>query len=374
MSEVHTLQRPIELAQLKPTVQHAERIVIPAASGARETADISATSGTGPVQIQGQGKTARWQEIKVELEANASNPAAYTASIEVEKDAEASILVRYHAAADNRETVEKLDLGLVSTNLDIHVGPKAQLNLVVLSDLPRQYFREAFYHAQLDAGARLSWTIVSLDRCDGIYTTTVDLDGEHSELDLAGAYAATRTTSQEHPTTIHHYAPFTKSTTGFKSALKDDSRLIFRGLIHVHPEAYRTDAYLSSRNLLLDDGARAESLPQLKIENNDVVCSHGATTGGVSEGELFYLESRGLAEIEAKNLLVQGHMHTVLSRLPEKLENEAEADFSRLLGIAERSADILGSGDTVTRDTENPDAAKNDGDTNAHENNGSATL
>ena len=142
----------------------------------------------------------------------------------------------------------------------------------------------------------------------------------------------------------------------------------------MHPEAYRTDAYLSSRNLLLDDGARAESLPQLKIENNDVVCSHGATTGGVSEGELFYLESRGLAEIEAKNLLVQGHMHTVLSRLPEKLENEAEADFSRLLGIAERSADILGSGDTVTRDTENPDAAKNDGDTNAHENNGSATL
>ncbi|HOV94395.1 MAG TPA: SufD family Fe-S cluster assembly protein [Spirochaetales bacterium] len=361
MSEVHTLQRPTQLAQLKPAVQHAEHIVVPAAGGARETADISAISGAGAAQIQvqgqdkvqgeGQDKGAPWQEIKVELEANAANPAAYAASIEVEKEADASILVRYHASSDDlkandRETAEKLDLGLVSTNLDIHVGPKAQLNLVVLSNLPRRYFREAFYHAKLDAGARLSWTIVNLDRCDGIYTTTVDLDGEHSQLDLAGAYAATRTTSQEHATTIHHYAPFTKSATGFKSALKDKSRLIFRGLIHVHPEAHGTDAYLSSRNLLLEDGARAESLPQLKIENNDVACSHGATTGGVSEDELFYLESRGLAEIEAKNLLVQGHMHTVLARLPEELENEAEDDFSRLLGIGENPVGGLQSGAT----------------------------
>jgi len=85
--------------------------------------------------------------------------------------------------------------------------------------------------------------------------------------------------------------------------------------------------------VILNDGARAESLPQLKIENNDVICSHGATTGGIGQDLLFYLESRGLDPIEAKNLAVLGHLQTVLQRLPATLAAECEDGFSSLLEL-----------------------------------------
>ena len=117
-----------------------------------------------------------------------------------------------------------------------------------------------------------------------------------------------------------------------KSALRDSAHLCFRGLIHVEPGAPGTDAYLSNRNLVLDDGARAESLPQLRIETDDVACSHGSATGGPREDELFYLMSRGLDRDSARRLLVLGHLGSVLDRAPPELAQELEELALRALG------------------------------------------
>jgi len=92
---------------------------------------------------------------------------------------------------------------------------------------------------------------------------------------------------------------------------------VYQGLIEVDEGASGTDAYLTNRNLILGDAARSDSIPTLRIGNNDVRCSHGSTTGRLSEEELFYLESRGLSRAEAREMLVVGYFEDLLSRAPE---------------------------------------------------------
>jgi len=84
----------------------------------------------------------------------------------------------------------------------------------------------------------------------------------------------------------------------------------------VYPGAQKTDAYQTNRNLLLSDGARADSLPNLEIQADDVKCSHGATVGQLDEESRFYLMSRGLSREQAERLVVLGFLGEVLSRLP----------------------------------------------------------
>ena len=115
-----------------------------------------------------------------------------------------------------------------------------------------------------------------------------------------------------------HQAPHTSSNLLYKNALLDQARTIFSGLIIVDPDAQKTDAYQSNRNLLLSDEAEANSLPGLEIQANDVRCTHGATSGHVDDEQMFYLESRGIPPVVARELLVFGFFEEVLN----KLENE----------------------------------------------------
>ncbi len=115
-----------------------------------------------------------------------------------------------------------------------------------------------------------------------------------------------------------HQAPNTKSDLLYKNALLDRSRTIFSGLIVVDPDAQKTDAYQSNRNLMLSPDAESNSLPGLEIQANDVRCTHGATSSPIDADQAFYLKSRGIPEKAANELLIFGFFEEVLSRL----ENE----------------------------------------------------
>jgi len=117
-------------------------------------------------------------------------------------------------------------------------------------------------------------------------------------------------------TSQDHVEPNTGSDLLYKGALDGNSRAVFRGIIRVHPGAQRTDAYQTNRNLLLSRGARADSLPNLEIEADDVKCSHGATVGELDAEAKFYLMSRGLSRVQAERLVVLGFLGEVLSKLP----------------------------------------------------------
>lgn len=112
-----------------------------------------------------------------------------------------------------------------------------------------------------------------------------------------------------------HQAPNTKSDLLYKNALLDRARTTFSGLIVVDPDAQKTDAYQSNRNLMLSDDAEANSLPGLEIQANDVRCTHGATSSRIDPQQMFYLEARGITPAKARELLVFGFFEEVLNRL-----------------------------------------------------------
>ena len=120
-----------------------------------------------------------------------------------------------------------------------------------------------------------------------------------------------------------HQAPNTKSDLLYKNALRDTTRTIFSGLIVVDPDAQKTDAYQSNRNLMLSDDAEANSLPGLEIQANDVRCTHGATSSRIDPEQEFYLQSRGIAKAAADELLTFGFFEEVLNRLENDSVHEA---------------------------------------------------
>ncbi len=254
----------------------------------------------------------------------AEGAAPYALAVEVGEGAKATVVVRYESGA--------AEAGHARTSLALRVAQGAELDLIITSALPVSLTRDAANAASVAEGGVLRWTEVIFDQGKGRYTTTVDLTGRDAQVDFAGAYTAAGSTWREHALSENHLAPMTRSRALLKSALRDSGHLLFSGLIRVDPAAPGTDAYLSNRNLVLDDGARAESLPQLKIETDDVACTHGSTTGGPREEELFYLMSRGLDRLTARNMLALGHLGGVLDRAPAALAAELEEIATAALG------------------------------------------
>jgi len=211
-----------------------------------------------------------------------------------------------------------------SRELSIQVEAGGSLELLIISALPAAVQNQVTTSIVLEARSSLKLTELILDEGEGTYHTEAVIRGEGAVLDYAGAYGARNRTKRVHTLLTHHFGKNSTSRTTLKSALKDSAHLVFKGLIHVDIWATGTDAYLSNRNMVMNDGCRAESLPQLQIETDDVACSHGSTTGGPREEELFYLMSRGLSETEAKGLLVMGHLSSIFNRFPPELAEEAE--------------------------------------------------
>ena len=154
--------------------------------------------------------------------------------------------------------------------------------------------------------------------------TRVDcsLEGPGAEAFLDGAYFCGAGQHMDLRTVQRHQSPKAMSRAVYKGAVAAGGRSIFQGLIEVAPGASGTDAWLTNRNLILGEGARSDSIPTLKIGNNDVKCSHGSTTGRLNAEEMFYLESRGLSAAEAKEMLVIGYFEDILTPAPETFREQ----------------------------------------------------
>lgn len=147
---------------------------------------------------------------------------------------------------------------------------------------------------------------------------TVRIEGPGADVRLYGISVATGEQEFDQRTLQIHNAGKAKSDLLFKNVLLNKSRTIFSGLIKVAPDAQQTDAYQTNRNLLLSPDAEADSMPGLEIEANDVKCSHGATTGQVNPEELFYLLARGIPLAVAQELLAEGFLEEVLSKVDDE--------------------------------------------------------
>jgi Fe-S cluster assembly protein SufD len=206
----------------------------------------------------------------------------------------------------------------VSSGVEVFARSGAQVQYVSLQRMGRGAFHLSQQRTLADKDSTLDTLNVSLGASVARLDLNAQLLGAGANSDMLGLCFGEGDQHFDHNTSQDHVAPHAKSDLLYKGALDDRARSVFRGIIKVHKGAQQTDAYQTNRNLLLSDEARADSLPNLEIEADDVRCSHGATVGQLDEDHLFYLMSRGIPREQAERLVVIGFLGEVLSRLPLK--------------------------------------------------------
>jgi Fe-S cluster assembly protein SufD len=152
----------------------------------------------------------------------------------------------------------------------------------------------------------------------------VVLEGRGGQADLLGVAATHGRQHVDFQTLQDHFGDATRSDLVIHNALRDRSSANFTGLIRINKPAHQTESSQEQKNILLSDGAKADSDPKLEILNNDVVrCTHGAAVGPVDQDMLFYLESRGLDQSSAEQLIVEGFFQSTLKKLEMPAVEEA---------------------------------------------------
>ena len=172
-----------------------------------------------------------------------------------------------------------------------------------------------------DAG--LDIVIVVLPGISADVRIAVDIVGPHSEVNISGLYLCNADERLSIRTDLRHRVPECISTQLFNGVAGGASRVSFFGKIVVAPDAQKTEAYQTNRNLVVSSSAHAEPKPQLEIYADDVKCSHGATVGQLNEDEQFYMRSRGIPENEARILQIISFLAPVLAAIPDARERES---------------------------------------------------
>ncbi len=213
--------------------------------------------------------------------------------------------------------------GLHCGAVELLVGPRATLRYVNLQNWGTGVWHFAHHKALVERDGRLQWTIGALGARLAKVNQHVALVGEGAEAEVNGVMFTEGRQQLAYHTLQLHEKPRCKSDLLYKGALQDHSRLVWRGMIHVDPGAVKTHAYQRNDNLMLSQTARVDSIPGLEILADDVICTHGATTGRVDESLIFYACSRGLTRKEAVRMIVSGFFQQVFDRIPVESVREA---------------------------------------------------
>lgn len=198
---------------------------------------------------------------------------------------------------------------------EVIVGDNAHLRLVGLQNWGQGVWHFAHQKAVVGRDASLQWTIAAIGSRLSKVNQHVALAGPGAQCQVNGVLFTEGKQHISYHTLQHHEAPSTRSDFLYKAALQDKSRTVWRGMIKVDHDAQKTDGYQRNDNLMLSTTARADSIPGLEIEADDVRCTHGSTTGKVDEELLFYCESRGLTRKEASRLIVAGFFQQISDRI-----------------------------------------------------------
>jgi Fe-S cluster assembly protein SufD len=184
-----------------------------------------------------------------------------------------------------------------------------------------------FAHQKADVGrdATLQWTLAAMGSMLSKVNQSVDLTGPGANSQVNGVMFTEARQHVAYHTLQHHKAESCHSDFLYKAAQQDKSRTVWRGMIKVDKEAQKTDGYQRNDNLMLSNSARADSIPGLEIEADDVRCTHGSTSAKVDEEQIFYARCRGFTRKEATRMIVSGFFQQIFDRITIESVREALA-------------------------------------------------
>jgi Fe-S cluster assembly protein SufD len=206
---------------------------------------------------------------------------------------------------------------------EFYIAPSANVRVISLQEWGANTFHIANDWARVERDGKVDWVTLNFGSRLSKMSFGSDAAGENASAELDGLFFATGEQHFDQRTLQVHSSPHTTSNLLYKGAVKDKAHSVYQGLIIARPGANGVDAYQKNNNLVLSDGARADSLPGLQIDTDDLKCSHGSTIGNLDPEQMFYLRSRGLDENEARRILIKGFCEDIAGRIPYEFVKEA---------------------------------------------------
>ncbi len=230
--------------------------------------------------------------------------------------------------------LEHVGSATVADNVEIRVGDNAQLRLVSIAEWDRDAVQLQHHKARLGRDAALTHIAVTLGGDVVRQHTCVEFADRGGQVDAYGIYFADAGQHLEHRLLMDHGVPDCRSNVVYRGALQgEDAHTVWVGDVLIRPQATGTQTYEINRNLVLTDGARADSVPNLEIETGEVISAgHASATGRFDDEQLFYLQARGIPENEARRLVVRGFFAELVNKigLPDVQQRLAAAIEARL--------------------------------------------
>ncbi len=227
--------------------------------------------------------------------------------IVLEEGAEAEVWEQ-HLSADTESAT------LLNTVVEIVVGQNARLRYLNVQDLNEKSLVFGTQRADIARDATLNWGALGFGSATGRVRMVTTLSGPGAEANVTGAYAPHGRQHVDYDTYQEHAAENCVSNLAFRGILADRGSAVWRGMIKVDPGAQQTDGFQDCRNLLLTKRAHADAIPGLEILANDVRCTHAAAVAQIDPDQLFYLRSRGLADADARRLVIEGFLSELVER------------------------------------------------------------
>ncbi len=220
--------------------------------------------------------------------------------------------------------IEQVGPVTLADNIEVVVGDGASLTLVTVANWDADAVQAQHVLFRLGQDARVRHVQVALGGDLVRQYSSVEYTGRGGEADLYGLYFADAEQHLEHRLLVDHSVPDCRSNVSYRGALQgQDAHTVWVGDVLIQHQATGTDTYEINRNLVLGDGARADSVPNLEIETGEVIgAGHASATGRFDDEQLFYLMSRGIPEPEARKLVVRGFFAELLAKIPEEALRE----------------------------------------------------
>ncbi len=302
-------------------VASADRFAITSAPGDRVAA-ASWASAPHATRVELPANVKQDAPVSIMVAGTGGDATALHIQVTAAPFAEGTVVIDHTGSATVAETVE------------IVAEDGAQLTVVSIHDWDHDAVHNSSHRARIGRDANLKHVVVTLGGKAVRVTPDAEFTGPGGSVDMYGLYFADAGQHQEHRLFVDHGVPDCRSRVTYKGALAGESaRTVWIGDVLIRKAAVGTDTYELNRNLVLTDGARADSVPNLEIETGEIAgAGHASATGRFDEEQLFYLRSRGISEDQARKLVVRGFFADLIRQidvadLEQRLSHAIDAEL-----------------------------------------------